>query len=250
MKNKVSVIIVNSVTMTRVIGTFMLPFISIKMKPSVLIIYIGLLLLTDAIDGILARRLKASTIFGSILDATADKLLGIACLGVLARKYPIMILPILTETIITIINTRGAICGSATESSKLGKIKTWVLGLSIILGFTTIYINEIINSINSATNLGNNLIIFLEKIASHQDITMAIIASVSVGAGIIVSSDYQMRVKNEIKKATAEGFVFNRYVLKEGKDLVYALFNEEYYQKTRNIPLAKKLGVIKNEKDN
>ena len=250
MKNKLSIIIVNCITMTRVIGTFILPFVSQKMTPGTLVIYIGLLLLTDAIDGMLARRLKASTIFGSVLDATADKLLGIACLAVLAGKYLIMLFPILTETIITIINTRGAIGGSTTESSALGKIKTWVLGLSIVLGFATIYIQDIIAGINSSTKIGNTLILFLENISLHQDVVMAIIASITVGAGIIVSCDYQIRVKNEMKKAAAEGFVLNKLVLKQGKDLLYALFDEEYYQKTRNMPLAKKLGVIKNEKNN
>lgn len=250
MKNKTSIIIVNCITMTRVIGTFILPFISNKLNPGALVIYIGLLLLTDSIDGILARRLKASTIFGSIFDTAADKLLGIACLAVLAGRYPIMLLPILTETIITVINTRGAIGGSTTESSTLGKIKTWVLGLSIVLGIATVYIQDIINGINNSTNVSNTLIAFLEGIAYHHDVVIAVIASISVGAGIIVACDYQIRVKNEMKKAATEGFVFNKIVLKQGKDLLYALFDEEYYQKTRGIPLAKKLGVIKNEKNN
>ncbi|MDD2505290.1 MAG: CDP-alcohol phosphatidyltransferase family protein [Bacilli bacterium] len=250
MKNKGSIIIVNSITMTRVIGTFILPFISYNLSPSILIMYIGLLLLTDAVDGILARKLKASTIFGSILDATADKLLGIACLAVLSQTYPIMLLPILTEALITIINTRGAIGGSSTESSQLGKIKTWVLGLSIVLGFITIYSNEIVTSINNNNYIKEHLILLLNNIFTHQDIVIAIIASISVGAGIIVSCDYQIKVKNEMKKAIEDGFVLNKIVLKEGKDLLNALFSEEYYQKTRDIPLAKKLGVIKNEKNN
>ncbi len=250
MKNKFSVIIVNSVTMTRVIGTFVLPFISQNMSPAGLVIYIGLLLLTDALDGLLARRLKATTIFGSILDATADKFLGIACLAVLAGRYAIMLFPIITETIISIINTRGAIGGSTTDSSTLGKIKTWVLGLSIVLGFATIYINDIISGINSSTKIGQALIIFLEDMVANQDIIMAIIASITVGAGIIVSCDYQIKVKNEMKKAKAEGFELNKWVLKSGKELMHALFDEEYYQKTKNLPLAKKIGVIKNEKNN
>ncbi|MDD4187675.1 MAG: CDP-alcohol phosphatidyltransferase family protein [Bacilli bacterium] len=250
MKNKKAIIIVNSVTMTRVIGTFILPFISIKICPAELVIYVGLLLLTDAIDGLLARRLKASTVFGSILDATADKLLGIACLAVLSQRYPIMLLPILTETIITIINLRGAIGGATTESSFLGKIKTWVLGLGIVLGFATIYVNGIISGINSSTIIGKYLIAFFENLATNQDIVMAIIASITVGAGIIVACDYQHKVKIEMKNAADEGFVLKKMVLKSKKDLLYALFDEEYYQKTKGIPLAKKIGEFKNEKNN
>ena len=250
MKNKLSIIIVNCITMTRVIGTFILPIISKFTSPRTVIIYVGLLLLTDAIDGMLARRLKASTIFGSLLDAAADKLLGIACLAVLAGKYPIMLLPILTETIITIINTMGAAKGTVAESSTLGKIKTWVLGIATVCGFCAIYSDNILLALNSSTNIGNNLINFFELIQAHQGIIIANIASISVGAGLIVACDYQIKVRNDLKKARESGFVIKEIKLKKGKDLMYALFSEEYYQKTKKEPLIKKLGEKTNEKNN
>ena len=47
MKNKGAKIIVNSITMTRVIGTLLMPFISLLLSPGELIFYIIILLLTD-----------------------------------------------------------------------------------------------------------------------------------------------------------------------------------------------------------
>ena len=63
MKNKGAKIIVNSITMTRVIGTLLMPFISLLLSPGELIFYIIILLLTDSVDGIMARRLNSCTIF-------------------------------------------------------------------------------------------------------------------------------------------------------------------------------------------
>ena len=74
MKSKKAITIVNSITMIRVIGTFLMPFFAIILTPVGLIIYITCLLLTDALDGFLARTLNACTIFGSLLDQAADKL--------------------------------------------------------------------------------------------------------------------------------------------------------------------------------
>ena len=54
MKNKGAKIIVNSITMTRVIGTLLMPFISLLLSPGELIFYIIILLLTDSVDGIMA----------------------------------------------------------------------------------------------------------------------------------------------------------------------------------------------------
>ena len=96
MKNMKAKIFVNSITMVRVIGTLIMPFVSMIMTPSEVIFYIIILLLTDSIDGIMARRLNACTTFGALLDAVADKLLGIATLAVLPFTYPIMFLPIIT----------------------------------------------------------------------------------------------------------------------------------------------------------
>src|SRR5574344_1367016 len=158
MKNKGAKIFVNSITMIRVIGTILMPFITIYMTPSEIIVYIIILLLTDSIDGMMAKLLNACTIFGALLDAIADKLLGIATFAVLSHDYLIMMLPVITETIITLINTNGVTRGSSMESSSLGKFKTWILGICIVVGFCTIYSKDIILLFNEYTKAGSYFI--------------------------------------------------------------------------------------------
>ncbi len=240
MKNKKALIIVNSITLTRVLGTFIMPLVCQFLSTTELTIYLACLLLTDAIDGFLARKFKASTIFGSLLDAAADKLLGIATLAVLSQYYKIMIIPIFTETLIMLINTQGALRGSTTESSTLGKIKTWVLGLSMVLGFCTILAPEIITLVNHKKTLE-----VIKYVILHKEIIINSLAFVTVGAGIIVACDYHIQVQNEIKIAAKEGFEIKEIKLKKGKELIKALFDHDYYQSTRKEPLMIKLGEKK-----
>ncbi|MDD4705902.1 MAG: CDP-alcohol phosphatidyltransferase family protein [Bacilli bacterium] len=243
MENKLSKIIVNSITMIRVIGTFLLPVASVILSTWGLIIYLICLLLTDAIDGFLARKLNSSTLFGSLLDTIADKLLGIAALAVLTKYYYIMLLPIIIETLIMIINTRGALRGAITESSAIGKIKTWILGIAIVLGFLTISSPELIN------NLNNNLLsTILNYINDNNYSIMNILASITAGAGLIVAYDYNNQIRKDTIKAKEKGFEIKNIKFKKKKELLFALFDTEFYINTRNEPLINKIGEINYEK--
>ena len=251
MKNKGAKIIVNSITMTRVIGTLLMPFISLLLSPGELIFYIIILLLTDSVDGIMARRLNSCTIFGALLDAIADKLLGIATLAVLAFSYPIMFLPIITETLICLINTNGAARGSSTESSFLGKFKTWLFGIAIVVGFCTIYSESIITLFNDTTRNGLYMIDMFNYIIDNKDSIMVVLASITARADIMVAADYRSRNKSDIKKARENGLNASEFKLKNKDDLMFALFDTDYYNETRGGPLLQRLGEEKkSEKKN
>lgn len=245
MKNKGAKIFVNSITMTRVIGTLLLPFISLHVSSGTLVLYVIALLLTDTFDGLFARKFNACTIFGSLLDASADKLLAIATLCVIAYDYPIMLVPVITETIIIIINVKGISKGSSTESSTLGKLKTWGLGIIIVIGFFTIFANEIILLFNDNL-IGNALIDIFTYLKDNNYTVVASLAFIAAGADIMVAADYRMRVKQEVLKAEQSGLKAKEIKIKKGKDLIFALFDADYYKATKNQPLLLKLGEIDN----
>ena len=152
MKNKLSLVIVNLLTITRLLGTIMLPIIARYSNVKVLIVYLVLIFLTDTLDGFLARRLNVSTIFGAILDAFADKVFGIVTIYIISRSYPVMILPILVELLITFIKTDGATRGSGIESSYLGKFKTWVFGICTVMAYLVLYSADFIVMLESMNN--------------------------------------------------------------------------------------------------
>lgn len=183
-----------------------------------------------------------------MLDAIADKLLGIATLAVLAFSYPIMFLPIITETLICLINTNGAARGSSTESSFLGKFKTWLFGIAIVVGFCTIYSSDIITLFNDNTRNGLYMIDMFNYIIDNKDSIMVVLASITAGADIMVAADYRSRNKNEIKKAKENGLNAKEFKLKNKDDLMFALFDTDYYNETRGVPLLQRLGEEKKMK--
>ena len=246
-------IFVNFITFLRVIGTFLMPFVCSNMDYVSVFIYLVFLLLTDAVDGFMARKLKVSTIFGALLDALADKLLGIGILSLLAIKFPIMLVPIITEAIIMIINTGGATRGACVESSKLGKIKTIIMSIALAVSFLTVYAGDIVNIISDNSFIGINIINALNKIISYQNVIINSLAFICVGADLMVAYDYHGKVKNDVEKAKNNGLDAKEYKLKKGKELLFALFDEEYYKNTLDEPLLKRLGEVregKNERKN
>lgn len=246
-------VFVNFITSLRVIGTFLMPLVCSNMTSSEVIIYLTFLLLTDAIDGFMARKLNVSTIFGALLDAFADKLLGIAIFALLASVYPIMLVPIITEALIMLINTGGATKGASVESSKLGKSKTVIIGFAMVFSFLIIYSSDIISLINPNNMIGKEIINIFNILSKYSNGIINSLAFVCVGADLMVAYDYHNRVKNDVEKAKNNGLDAKEYKLKKGKELLFALFDEEYYKNTLDEPLLKRLGEVregKNERKN
>ena len=247
MKCKNKLIIVNLITLSRLVGTVLLPIFVNKISITCLILYILLLLLTDFIDGILARAWKVSTIFGALLDATADKMFGISTMLIITSKYSLMFLPILTEIVIMSVNVCGVNHGSGLESSNLGKFKTWIFGIGTFISFLTIYADRIMMTINNLRLLNN----IFNYLIINSSIVISCIVFIMVGADIMVIFDYQAKVKEALKMAKKEGIKRKNYKLKKGIDLKMALFNHNYYIETKKMPLLIRLGEeCKNERKN
>ena len=131
----IKLILINSITITRLIGSLILPFVYYKYGASLVSLFIIILFLTDAIDGFLARKLKCSTFFGSILDACSDKLLNAISFIILSLEYTIMLAPLIIEISImyTIYSTYRY--GGNVQASRIGKNKTIILDIFVILSF-------------------------------------------------------------------------------------------------------------------
>lgn len=130
-------IIVNAITGVRIVGMFLLPLLYTVLSLPAFLVSIGLILTTDFIDGKLARKWEVSTLGGSYLDMSADKLFGFALLSVLSFMYPVMVIPLLCELGITTANLIKMKKGGVLKSSELGRAKTFALGLSMFTLFLT-----------------------------------------------------------------------------------------------------------------
>lgn len=137
------ILIVNSLTFIRVIGTIILiPLYNILGGKIVGIISL-LIYLTDIIDGLLARFWKVSTFFGSLFDGLADKLFTIINFIILYMITPYALIPIIIEILIILVQLFKFSRNLNIQSNIIGKIKVWVLAICIVLAFLTSDIQNI-----------------------------------------------------------------------------------------------------------
>ena len=125
-------ILVNLLTTSRLIITIFLMILFESISQNKFIAIIAILFLTDFIDGKLARKYNVQTIYGSMMDTIGDKAMSIGLSIILIKNIPIIILPLIGEIIISRINIIGEILGKKPESSPLGKIKMWIVSITII----------------------------------------------------------------------------------------------------------------------
>src|SRR5574344_1003429 len=130
-------IFVNAITLFRLLGAFILIPVYFMFDLKVASIFSLTLFLTDLIDGFLARKFKVSTFFGSSMDALSDKVLGSVSLGILSSVSSLMFVPLAIEILVPIANFIAYKNNANIKSSKIGKIKTWALGITVIGSFIT-----------------------------------------------------------------------------------------------------------------
>lgn len=91
--------------------------------------------LTDLLDGYLSRKWKTTSELGRRLDVVADKLLAAGMLIALSFSNPLMIINLMLEFFITVINLTSFYFKNNPKTNYIGKIKTFVLFMTMILGF-------------------------------------------------------------------------------------------------------------------
>ena len=133
-------------------------------------IFTGLFAFTDAIDGVLARKLNCSSEFGRRLDPITDKVFATSLLIPITILNPIMLINLGLEGVIALINIHSQIENKSPKTNYIGKVKTWFLYSSILLGY-----------LNTITNISNLLL------NSFTSIT----AILQISAGIKYYKDYK-----------------------------------------------------------
>lgn len=191
-------ILVNLITTFRFLYALILPVIKAKVSNLAFIVNIVVLLLSDSLDGILARKYKIQTLYGAIMDTLADKALGIILATILINDINLVIFVIINEILILLINGVALLFKKKTKASILGKIKMWGLSISIVLGYMHYFYSIDLKIVNFS------LII---------TIVLQIVTIINYCVSLIKQkSDYKT-----FKDA------------KENKNLKYLLFDTDYY---------------------
>jgi len=132
--NKLKKYIPNILTLSRLIVSPLIVYLGLKGEISLLIIIAIFIALTDFLDGKLARFWGVTSEFGAKMDAVGDKCLAIALLIILVIKKNIFFYVLVLEALIALFNFYVFIKQRVVESLLIGKIKTWVIFITIILG--------------------------------------------------------------------------------------------------------------------
>lgn len=91
--------------------------------------------LTDMVDGKYARKFNCASKFGADLDAICDKLFIILMSIPIVIQNPFMLVNLGLEAGITITNLNTEKNGKHVKSEMIGKIKTWVLSLTVLTSY-------------------------------------------------------------------------------------------------------------------
>ncbi len=227
---KIMMIIVNIITLIRLIGALFLPCIYIKYGINYVAFISLLLFLTDAIDGFLARKFKVSTFFGSAMDALSDKVLNTISFILLILNYKIMICPLILELTVLFINYQTYRFGGNVQSSFIGKIKTIILDVFVILSFILLSLPILDVQISIIKH-------FIHNTTSY----ITLFTVVIVIAEIITIIDYEKKykiVRNDPKKIHVK---YQNRIKKTYKAFIHDIFDTEYYIKNKNESILKQL---------
>jgi phosphatidylglycerophosphate synthase len=99
---------------------------------------------TDLFDGIIARKCKVATFFGCMYDCVADKAFTIANLLVLVTITKYAIVLVLCECAIMMIQTIKYSNNINVQSSYAGKVKTWIIALTVIALYLATDIDKLV----------------------------------------------------------------------------------------------------------
>lgn len=135
----------NIITISRIVSLILGFVFFIKNKIILSLIFYIYGAVSDALDGYFARKLSAYSKFGQYLDAISDKLYFLSLIIILLiYKYYLIVITLIIELIISVINYLILKKNKKVFTERVGKFKTTLLIIDLILGIISIKIKEII----------------------------------------------------------------------------------------------------------
>jgi len=119
----------------------------------------GLASLTDALDGMLARKYKLVTDFGALMDPLADKLLVMAAMicflhdSFVPVSVPVVVILLSREFLVTSIRLVAVGKGTVISADKWGKLKTVFQMVWIMFGLLIMWLDDFLHPAISLRSL-------------------------------------------------------------------------------------------------
>lgn len=135
----------NLLTLLRILFTPIVIYLGLTNHYMILIVIAAIIAFTDAVDGFLARRWHVVSELGAKLDAIADKMLAIGLLVILIIKNHAFFYILVLECLIALLNLYFYFKKRVSASLLVGKFKTWIIFITILLGFAGLVFNFNVN---------------------------------------------------------------------------------------------------------
>lgn len=136
-------IIPNILTLSRILVTPLIIYMGLNNHLLSLVFIVVIIALTDFLDGKLARLWNTTSELGAKLDAIGDKVLAISLLLILIMKNKLFIYILVLEVAISLLNLYTYIRTKKSMSILTGKIKTWVIFITIVIGLLNIVFSNL-----------------------------------------------------------------------------------------------------------
>lgn len=130
----------NILTASRLVFTPIVIFLGLTNHYKILIAVAMIIAFTDFLDGYLARKWNVVSELGARLDVIGDKMLAIGLLLILIVKNHAFFYVLLLECVISVLNLYFYFRKGIAASLLVGKFKTWIIFITIILGFVGLVI--------------------------------------------------------------------------------------------------------------
>ena len=171
LKNK-RAIIPNILSASRMTAPLVIPSLAITGNIPLVLLAASGFLLTDFLDGKIARALHGETKLGQLLDQISDKVCSIGLLLALIPTVPFMIFPLILESTIAAINIKSTKQGMNIKSTQSGRLKMWPLSISLISGYGMIMSPSIIFNIITYLGLATTTVLEAINIKEYHDLAI------------------------------------------------------------------------------
>jgi len=257
--SKKEIAIVNSITGTRFLASFLILPIFKALGGIGAAIYSGIFLATDFIDGKLARKFKASTFFGAAFDGATDKTFGILSFGILMTQNPIVFsIPLLLETMIVLAQNKKMKKGMNVKTNMIGKIKTVFLGLSVVASFIAVDLLDIkpfveyikYSSLDKVASIKESLLLLgielpmiIMQILTFNSYNKEskkddVVEKDTLNKELSIEEDIE-RINKSLENITEQKALLEEKMnlLEKMKALKGVLFDPEYYENNKDMPI-------------
>ncbi len=196
----------NLLTFSRILMTPVVIILGLTNHIWSLILVAMIIAFTDFLDGLLARKWNVVSDFGAKLDALADKVLALGLLILLILRNPMFFYVFILECLLASFNLYFYFKNKIALSLFVGKIKTWFIFISILLGF-------------------------LDVLFPNYHVSISWFVYITCGLQIVTLISY-IRFYFENKKKIVDAF--SDYV--EYYELIESFINNKEFLKRKNFP--------------